>query len=117
MDCGERETPITLQFAFDEVPESDADGLTPLAPKGSVFMNGTLDNWLGFLDCPWWIGGGEGPGHDSLLQSWEPVSFKRLFDKRRKSIVISGDRRAKYSAPGFTGDTLITWNLRLRRVG
>lgn len=116
-DCGERVAPMTFDFSFDAVPDSDADGITPLAPKGSLFLGGDIGAWLGYIECPWWIGGGDGPGDASLLQSWEPVNVKRLFDKRRKTIVISGDRRASYPTGGFTGDTLITWNLRLRRVG
>lgn len=115
-DCGVRDAPMTFQFSFDDVPDSDSDGIAPLVPKGSVFLAGNLGAWLGYLDCPWWIGGGEGPSEDALLQTWEPVSFKRLMDKRRKSITISADRRVNHSAPGFTGSTLITWNLRLKRV-
>jgi hypothetical protein len=115
-DCGTRTAPITLHPTYDAEAEEE-DGLMPLVPRGSVFLQGDLGAWLGYLDCPWWIGGGDGPSEESLLQSWEPYPGKRLFDKRRKSIVISGDREANFRQPGFTGKTLIAWNLRLRRVG
>ena len=117
-DCGVREASISLQPGYDHEVIEDADGIAPLAHRNALFLSGELGAWLGYLDCPYWIGGGDdGPSEESLLQSWEVFPEKRLFDKRRRTIVISGDRTVSHRAPGFTGKTLIAWNLRLRRVG
>jgi hypothetical protein len=117
-DCGTRDASISLTPGYEREPIDDVDGLTPLIPNGSLILDGELGAWLGYLECPYWIGGGnDGPSEESLLQSWEVFPEKKLFDKRRKSIVVSGDRTVNHRNPGFTGKTLIAWNLRLKRVG
>jgi hypothetical protein len=109
-DCGSRTIPITTQLVHNMVePEIRA-------PKQAMWLTGDLDPWLGFLNCPWWIGGGEGPDEYGLIQSFEPFKDARLYDKRRKKITIAGHRLANHTAENFSGQTRITWTLRLTRV-
>ena len=116
-DCGRRTAEIELQPLYDMLALENPDGSIPNPPRNSLFMSGELGEWPGYMDCPYWIGGNLGPSEDELEQSWERYPDRKLFQKRRKRIVISGDRTVNYRDEGFTGKTLITWNLRLRRVG
>ena len=116
-DCGKKTADIELQPIYDVLPLENPDGTLPDPPRNSLFMVGELGTWDGYADCPYWIGGEMGPSEQELEQAWEVYADKKLFQKRPKRIVISGDRTVNYANEGFTGQTLITWNLRLRRVG
>ena len=110
VDCGEQPVGITMQLAHDMVePEIRA-------PKQAMWLTGELDPWLGFVDCPCWIGGGDGPDEYDLIESFEPFKDVKLYDKRRKRITIAGHRLVDHTAEGFTGQTRITWTLCLKRV-
>jgi hypothetical protein len=117
-DCGTRETTMILQPGYDNDLQSDPDDfLVPLVEPTSLRLDGNLGPYETFQECPYWVGGGTGPSEDALLQSWaEAAPFKRFYEKRRKSMVFSGDRDMNFTAPNFTGRTLIAWNLRLKRV-
>ena len=109
-DCGERPVGITMSLTHNMVEPAIP------APKQAMWLNGDLDPWLGYVNCPWWIGGGEGPDEYSLIESFEPFKDARLYDKRRKRITIAGHRVVNHTAANFRGQTRITWTLRLKRV-
>jgi hypothetical protein len=111
VDCGERPgVGITMTLAHNMVePEIRA-------PKQAMWLQGELDPWLGYVNCPWWIGGGDGPDEYGLIESFEPFKDKRLYDKRRKKLTIAGHRLVNHTGEHFTGQTRITWTLRLTRV-
>jgi len=111
VDCGSRTTPITMTLTHNMVEPEIA------APKQAMWLSGELDAWLGYLNCPWWIGGGEGPDEYGLVDSFEPLRDARLYDPKRKRITIAGHRLVNHTAEHFTGQTRITWTLRLRRAG
>jgi hypothetical protein len=71
-DCGERKVGISMTLSHDMVePEIRA-------PKQAMWLQGELEPWLGFLNCPWWIGGGAGPDEYALLDSFEPFRDAKL---------------------------------------
>jgi hypothetical protein len=113
-DCGRRTGTTTIRLsAGRDVPDGE---LTPLTAN-VLWMAGDLGTALSYADCPWWIGGpGEGPSETALLPDSESFTVARLFDRRRKVLRVSGDTTVPYRAPGFTGKTLMTWNLKLVRV-
>jgi hypothetical protein len=111
-DCGERPVGITMLLSHNpSEPEVRA-------PRQAMHLSGELDPWLGFVDCPWWIGGSDdGPDEFGLLPSFEKFNDSRLYDRRRKRLTVAGARTLHHSAEHFTGKTLVTWTLRLRRTG
>jgi hypothetical protein len=115
-DCGRRSGAAQLDLTYGTKDDVD-DLLVALIPKGALMLRGSLDPVMTYTECPWWIGGpSDGPSETDLLPSFRKVSQRALFDRRRKVIRASGDLTLPYRAPGFTGKTLITWNLRLQRV-
>jgi hypothetical protein len=119
-DCGTRSGTSHLMVSTRARDADEDDFLVPLVPQKDVlFFNGDLDGMtLDYDDCPWWIGGPvDGPSDQQLFGGWERLKESRLFDRRRKAITVSGDETKTYTAEGFTGRTIMTWNLRLRRIG
>jgi len=110
VDCSKRTVNMTMQLVHNMVEPPVR------APRQAMWLTGELDPWLGFLNCPWWIGGGDGPDEYGLIESFEPFRDAKLYDKRRRSITIAGHRLVNHTAEHFTGQTRITWTLRLKRV-
>src|SRR3954453_9066301 len=52
-------------------------------------------------------------GRSMRVQAIKP---KWLYDKGRKVIKLSTDEIRDYHADGFTGQTIVAWNVTLRRV-
>jgi hypothetical protein len=114
-DCGTRTG--TAQLRFEYGGDEAAGDLAPLRRTNQLVLLGDVSGVADYADCPWWIGGpADGPSDTELLPSGEPIKFKRLLDRRRKVIRLSGDYTRTYADTGFTGKTLVTWNLTLRRV-
>lgn len=113
-DCGKRSGTGTFMLEFGD---ERADDLTPLV-RDELLVTGDLGSVVDYTDCPWWIGGPvDGPSDTELLPGGERVRLKTLRNRKRKVIKVSADYTRNYRAPGFTGKTLVTWNLTLRRVG
>ena len=119
-DCGTRTGVSHLMLTTRPRDVDEDDLLVPLVPQKDVlFFDGDLDGiTLDYEDCPWWIGGpADGPSDSQLFAGWERLKESRFFDRRRKVITLSGDETKTYKANGFTGKTIMTWNLRLQRIG
>jgi hypothetical protein len=129
-DCGQRVGSFDARFYFHDNSE-DADLFVPLTPQ-------LEKNKLRFLG---WNYAWNKPGaasHDELRNTYENCEFlgdiastddlgqlyispatlseKRLFEKRRKSFVVSGHHIAKIGSGESKGKVILAWNLRLTRV-
>lgn len=70
-----------------------------------------------YENCPFWADGPASPAIDELLVAGEKFPAKKLAGlKKGKSLTISADERQTSSEGDFSGETLTTWNLKLKRV-
>ena len=70
-----------------------------------------------YENCPYWADGPASPAVDELLATGEKFPVKKLAAiKKGKTVTISGDERQSSAAGDFSGETLTTWNLKLKRV-
>jgi hypothetical protein len=126
-DCGVRTGTIDAKLYFhDAVPEDEL--FVPLPPgtkeKNHLSLEGTNDRWAGgaselrstYTNCPWPTTGNYADDIGRLWISPGKIPESRLFDKKRKKLVISGDNIVKLSSGNVTGQTIIAWNLRMKRV-
>jgi hypothetical protein len=125
-DCGERRGSFALRLAYYvHTPLEDA------IPGGAKHLRNQIR--LDTSDPSYF-----GSSHGGLLenaytncelsqQSWVErqgviyrnparLAEKQLFNKKRKRFLVSGDTRAPIEGDGYTGDTLLAWNLKLKRV-
>ena len=114
-DCGKRTGKVDLRLQFGEARAED-DFLVPLVSKNTVSLTGDFREGLTYDDCPWWMAGGDAPSDDAISPAAEKFTIKNLFNKRRKVLKASTDLTRNYTGPGFTGKTLLTWNLKMVRV-
>ncbi len=131
-DCGTRDGIFKAKLYFRD-GSPDADMFVPL-PGGTPEKNNLkLEGW----QYEWTQPGGEDAASslnetytncpysqvDSYPENageiWiSPAKIKesKLFDKKRKKLVISGDNTVNLGKGDTTGKTIIAWNLRMTRV-
>jgi hypothetical protein len=91
---------------FAEVHDSSDPATFSGDPLGHTYEN-----------CPYWADGPASPAIDELLEAGEKFPVKKLSAlKKGKSKTISGDERTESVQGDFNGETLTTWNLKLKRV-
>ena len=73
-------------------------------------LDGTFEN------CPFLLEDASVPEEGDIYTSAHKIPERRLFDKRRKRLVLSGDTTAKHGGGYSSGKTILAWNLRLKRV-
>ena len=132
-DCGARTGMFRVSFYFND-PSEDADLLVPLpggkdepdkdhlklatdssewSKPGSEESETELRNT--YSNCPWHISSYPEDAGIPWISSAK-IKESRLFDRKRKKLVISGDHIVDLKATDTTGKTILAWNLRLTRV-
>jgi hypothetical protein len=69
-----------------------------------------------FDDCVFLLDGAAAEHNGWLLPTTARIPEQRLFDRRRRKLVISGHTIKKYAEGPATGQTIVAWNLRLTRI-
>ena len=132
-DCGERTGRFGINMFFHPNGgiDSSEDFLLPegfpdkdhlkLSSTGDVLWvdpsDGSGSSNLGstYQRCPMDIGAYI-PEAGQLYTSAQKIAERKLFQKGRKRLVISGSTTARHSNGERTGNTILAWNLRLTRV-
>jgi hypothetical protein len=114
-DCGRRRGKIDLRLQFGEATAAD-DFLVPLVAKNVLSVFGDFDRSITYDNCPWWPSGGEGPSDTAISPAGRKFTIKNLFNRRRRVLKASADYTRHYTAASFTGKTLLTWNVTMKRV-
>jgi hypothetical protein len=130
-DCGRREGSISPHLFFYDT-SADDDLFVPLtedlASKNRLKLEGRSYDWqkpggedssdsleATYERCPMDVDSYlEEAGH--IYTSPAKIAEKRLFNRKRKHIVISGHHIVKHNKDGVTGQTILAWNLRLTRI-
>ena len=129
-DCGTREGGFAARFYFHDPVQDEDDLLVPLvSEKNMLILDSTDYEWTKpggggeqseselrntYERCPFY---GEYPpdaGHIYLTAG--KIKEATLFNKKRKKIVISTDRTSTETMDNTKTKTLLTWNLRLKRI-
>jgi hypothetical protein len=126
-DCGVRTGSIDARLYFhDGSPESEL--VVPIpggqSEKNHLSLEGTSYNWAGgagelrstYTNCPWPTTGHYADDIGKLWIGAGKVPESRLFDKKHKKLVVSGDNIVNLKQGNVTGKTILAWNLRLTRV-
>ena len=130
-DCGVREGRFNTKIYFHDNSE-DADLFVPV--PGSENNNLRVEGW----QYEWWKGSSPESSESELRNLYEHCPFeledsyldqaghiyigpgrlseKALFNRKRKSFVVSGDHTFKRGGEYTEGKTILAWNLRLTRV-
>lgn len=114
-DCGTKRGTISMRLEFGDAKPED-DFLVPLVAKNTVQVAGEFADEIRFDDCPWWLGSGDQPSDRGVDTVARKFAIKNLWNPRRKTLKASADLTRNYSSAGFTGRTILTWNLRMVRV-
>jgi hypothetical protein len=115
-DCGLRKGKIDLRLDFGDA-KLDDDFLVPLVAKNTLAVRGDFAQINTYDECPWWEGGpAEGPSDTAISTAARKFTISSLFNRRRSVLRSSADLTRHYTADGFTGKTLLTWNVTLKRV-
>jgi hypothetical protein len=132
-DCGERTGRFGINLYFHENGAALSDDEALLLPSGlpekdHLKLSSTFDLlWIGadgegysnlgssYLRCPLDVGAYI-PQAGELYTSAQKIPERRLFQKGRRKIVISGSHIAQHRNGESTGQTILAWNLRLTRV-
>ncbi len=118
-DCGRRTGRGMFSLATEDPDASGPteDGLAPLTVKDGLWLTGDLSGTTDYAECPFFVGGpADSPNAAEILQTFVKQKERELFNRRRRTIKVNADYTRAYTAEGFTGKTLLTWNLRLVRV-
>lgn len=132
-DCGTRQGSFRVSFYFND-PSEDADLVVPipggknepdkdhlkLAPEQAEWLqpggeDSSTELRNTYVNCPWYLSSYPEDAGIPWISSAK-IKEARLFDKKRKKLVISGDHIVDLSAADTTGKTILAWNLRLTRV-
>ena len=129
-DCGVREGGFAASFYFH--PQGDEGDLFVPLPgstpyKNNLRLEGSDYNWENadgsdgspelrnvYERCPFYGDYVEDAGH--IYISPAKIKEAKLFDKKRKKLVISGDHESNRTQDNTTSKTIIAWNLRLKRI-
>jgi hypothetical protein len=130
-DCGVREGGFQAQLYFHRFSgddPTDVPGVNPDTERDSLRLQGLAYNYEsadgsagGYLDrayknCPLLLEDTNIEKAGVLFTAPGKVKEKRLFDRKRKHIVVSGHEIVKRGSGNSTGQTILAWNLRLTRV-
>jgi hypothetical protein len=131
-DCGVRHGTFRPKlYFFDNSPDQSDDEL--FVPLPGLKNHLTLDSWLydwekadgsgsdselrnTYERCPWHLPNSYPDEAGHIYISGAKLSEKQLFNKKRGSIVVSGDHIQKRGGGESSGQTILAWNLRLTRV-
>jgi len=78
--------------------------------------SGVTDLEEAYANCPFLLEDAYTPKTGNMYTSANKFPEKRLFDKSRKKLVVSGSKIRKHNGEKTTGQTILAWNLRLTRV-
>lgn len=129
-DCGVRTGRFAARFYFND-PIEDSDLFVPLTPvppdKDHLRLDTTDYDWDAagggegsseirnvYERCPFYGEYVESAGH--IYISPAKIKESRLFDKKRKKLVIAGDTTSTRTQDNTTSKTILAWNLRLKRI-
>ena len=118
-DCGTRKGFGMFQLAIEDpdAPPPSDDGLAPLLHRDRLWLTGDLSGMTDFAECPFFVGGpADAPNGAEILETFIKQKERDFFNRKRRTIKVNADYTKTYSAAGFAGKTLLTWNLRLVRV-
>ncbi len=118
-DCGRRTGRGMFSLAIEDpdAPAPTDDGLAPLVLRDRLWLTADATGVSDFAECPFFIGGpADAPTGIDIPRTFVKEKERQFFDRRRKTIKVNADQTFPYKAPGFTGKTLLTWNLRMVRV-
>ena len=132
-DCGTRTGRFNPHLFFHTEASADDDLFVPITPpdtskdKDNLKLGGRLYEWSGpagkktnldstFENCPWTLGEAWQEREGQIFISHKKVREAALFNKRKRSFVISGHAIVPRSGEKTTGKTIVAWNLRLKRV-
>jgi hypothetical protein len=129
-DCGTREGRFHVGLYFHK-PDADDDLLPIPFPneKNNLRLSGDNYEWStadgtgseATLDqtyqrCPLLLDDIDVERQGAIFASPAKLAEKQLFNKKRRSIVVSGHHIAKRGSGRSSGQTILAWNLRLTRV-
>lgn len=131
-DCDEsRQGRVELQLGYA------AYGIDPAPPAGRFQVAGRYRSFidtpvpqvdpteptegkalsLTFENCPYWAMGSASPSSDELVPTTGKLPLKQLRTLAKgKTVKTSGAKRVRYAEGDFKGDTLHTWNIKLKRI-
>jgi hypothetical protein len=126
-DCGVRDGRFNVRMYFSD--PSEDDGLLipiarPLPDRNHLKLEGNFYEWFSadgtsastldstYQNCPLLLQDSYVERAGNIFTSPAKLSEKQLFNRRRKRIVVSGH----HIQPHTTGQTILAWNLRLKRV-
>jgi hypothetical protein len=129
-DCGTREGRFHVALYFH--PRDDEDDAFPLPfpnEKNNLKLAGSGYEWSGangvgsaasldrtYKHCPLLLDDIDVERQGAIFASPAKLAEKQLFNKKRRSIVVSGHHIAKRGSGRSSGQTILAWNLRLTRV-
>jgi hypothetical protein len=129
-DCGVRTGTFKPKLYFYDNSSVDDDEL--FVPLPGVKNLLTLDSWQydwanphggssselrdTYERCPWELPNSYPDEAGHIYISSQKLLEKRLFDKKRKHFVVSGDHIEKRGGGESSGQTILAWNLHLTRV-
>jgi hypothetical protein len=130
-DCGTRQGRFNTRLYFhDGSPESDL--IVPigkqLPDKNRLKLEGSEYEWMNaagsdstsvlgdaYQNCPWPQTGNYVEDAGQVWISPAKIAEAKLFDKKHKKLVISGDNIVDLTKGNVSGKTIVAWNLRLQR--
>ena len=132
-DCGVREGGFQTQLYFHQfIGDDDLDIPSPKPPapeKNNLRLEGLYYEWLAadgsgsestldatYKRCPLLLDDTYVENAGNIFTTPAKLPEKQLFNRKRKSIVVSGHEIAKRGSGASTGQTIMAWNLRLTRV-
>jgi hypothetical protein len=130
-DCGVREGGFQTQLYFHAfVGDDDLDipSPNPIPEKNNLKVQGNAYGWEApsggseslldatYKNCPMLIEDTPVERAGNIFTAPGKVQEKRLFDRKRKHIVVSGHEIVQRGSGNSTGQTILAWNLRLTRV-
>lgn len=130
-DCGVREGGFAASFYFHPQGGDEDDLFVPLPGstpyKNNLRLEGKDYEWLKadgsdsggelrnvYERCPFFGDYVEDAGH--IYISPAKIKEAKLFDKKRKKLVISGDHESNRTKDDTKSKTILAWNLRLKRI-
>jgi hypothetical protein len=125
-DCGVREGGFQTQLYFHELiggEDLDIPSPNPSPEKNTLKLAGLAYEWgtkssldATYKNCPLLLEDTNIERRGNIFTTPAKLPEKRLFDKKRKRIVVSGHEIAQRGSGNSTGQTILAWNLRLTRV-
>lgn len=131
-DCGRREGTFHARLYFHEASPDDELFIPHAVPqppeKNHLKLAGQTYAWNGadgapayglsdaYKRCPLLLDRGYVEQAGDIWTSAAKIAERKLFQRKRRSIVISGHTIERYPGAENTGQTILAWNLRLKRV-